>query len=37
MFLRKVTPDILKGQRELLDQPDEDATKLVLFNYLKEG
>ncbi|XP_072529858.1 cingulin-like protein 1 [Salminus brasiliensis] len=33
----QVTPDILKGQRELLDQPDEDATKLVLFNYLKEG
>ncbi|XP_037398819.1 cingulin-like protein 1 isoform X1 [Pygocentrus nattereri] len=33
----QATPDILKGQRELLEQPDEDATKLVLFNYLKEG
>ncbi|XP_036432227.1 cingulin-like protein 1 [Colossoma macropomum] len=33
----QVTPDILKGQRELLEQPNEDATKLVLFNYLKEG
>ncbi|XP_062859105.1 cingulin-like protein 1 isoform X1 [Trichomycterus rosablanca] len=33
----KAPPDILKGQQELLDQPDEDATKLVLFNYLKEG
>ncbi|KAG9280854.1 cingulin-like protein 1 isoform X1 [Astyanax mexicanus] len=33
----QATPDILKGQRELLDQPDEDATKLMLFKYLKEG
>ncbi|XP_066523192.1 cingulin-like protein 1 isoform X2 [Hoplias malabaricus] len=26
-----------EAQRELLEQPDEDVTKLMLFNYLKEG
>ncbi|KAK1789726.1 hypothetical protein P4O66_015631, partial [Electrophorus voltai] len=33
----QVTPDILKGQRDILHQPGEDAAKVVLFNYLKEG
>ncbi|MCJ8736078.1 hypothetical protein PDJAM_G00254740 [Pangasius djambal] len=33
----QVTPDILKGQQEFVDQPYEDVTKLALFNYLKEG
>lgn len=37
MYVFKVTPDILKGQQELVDQPYEDVTKLALFNYLKEG
>ncbi|KAK3558133.1 hypothetical protein QTP86_009867 [Hemibagrus guttatus] len=34
---REVTPDILKGQQELVGQPYEEVTKLALFNYLKEG
>ncbi|XP_053341719.1 cingulin-like protein 1 [Clarias gariepinus] len=35
----QVTPDILKGQQELVDHQHqhEDVTKLALFNYLKEG
>ncbi|XP_030630763.1 cingulin-like protein 1 [Chanos chanos] len=33
----QVTPDLLKGQRQLAEQPDEDTTKLVLFSYLKDG
>lgn len=37
VYIFKVTPDILKGQQELVDRPSEDVTKLALFNYLKEG
>uniref|UniRef100_A0A9J8C0G7 Myosin tail domain-containing protein n=1 Tax=Cyprinus carpio carpio TaxID=630221 RepID=A0A9J8C0G7_CYPCA len=33
----QATPDLLKGQRELPDQPDEDTAKLVMVNYLKDG
>ncbi|XP_076863345.1 cingulin-like protein 1 [Brachyhypopomus gauderio] len=33
----QATPDILKGQRDILHRPGEDAAKLVLFNYLKDG
>lgn len=33
----KATPDLLKGQRELPDQPDEETAKLVMVNYLKDG
>ncbi|XP_055049186.2 cingulin-like protein 1 [Misgurnus anguillicaudatus] len=33
----KATPDLLKGQQELPDHPDEKTAKLVMFNYLKEG
>ncbi|XP_065133368.1 cingulin-like protein 1 isoform X2 [Paramisgurnus dabryanus] len=32
----KATPDLLKGQQELPDHPDEKKAKLVMFNYLKE-
>ncbi|XP_016340498.1 cingulin-like protein 1 [Sinocyclocheilus anshuiensis] len=33
----QATPDLLKGQRELPDQPDEETAKLVMVNYLKDG
>ncbi|XP_059402151.1 cingulin-like protein 1 [Carassius carassius] len=33
----QATPDLLKGQRELPDQLDEETAKLVMVNYLKEG
>ncbi|KAK2867647.1 hypothetical protein QQF64_023396 [Cirrhinus molitorella] len=33
----QATPDLLKGQRELPDQPDEDTAKLVMVNFLKDG
>uniref|UniRef100_A0A8C7YW09 Myosin tail domain-containing protein n=1 Tax=Oryzias sinensis TaxID=183150 RepID=A0A8C7YW09_9TELE len=32
-----VTPDLLRGQQELSADPPEDATKLILFTYLKNG
>ncbi|XP_043083247.1 cingulin-like protein 1 [Puntigrus tetrazona] len=33
----QATPDLLKGRRELPDHPDEETTKLVMVNYLKDG
>ncbi|KAL0154378.1 hypothetical protein M9458_050344, partial [Cirrhinus mrigala] len=33
----QATPDLLKGRRELPDQPDEETAKLVMVNYLKDG
>ncbi|XP_016089774.1 cingulin-like protein 1 isoform X2 [Sinocyclocheilus grahami] len=33
----QATPDLLKGQRELPDQPDEETAKLLMVNYLKDG
>ncbi|XDV53628.1 hypothetical protein PO909_022078, partial [Leuciscus waleckii] len=33
----QATPDLLKGQRELPDHPDEETVKLLMVNYLREG
>ncbi|KAM6960640.1 cingulin-like protein 1 [Aplochiton taeniatus] len=33
----QVTPDILKGQQELPEEPKEDTTKQILFTYFKDG
>lgn len=37
MFSHQVTPDLLKGQQELSDDPTEETAKQTLFTYLKEG
>ncbi|XP_057185820.1 cingulin-like protein 1 isoform X2 [Triplophysa rosa] len=33
----QVTPDLLRGQQELPDPPDEKTAKQVMLSYLKEG
>ncbi|XP_056091375.1 cingulin-like [Rhinichthys klamathensis goyatoka] len=33
----QATPDLLKGQRELPDHPDEETVKLLMVNFLREG
>ncbi|CAM4733596.1 unnamed protein product [Leuciscus chuanchicus] len=33
----QATPDLLKGQRELPDHPNEETVKLLMVNYLREG
>ncbi|XP_067293168.1 cingulin-like protein 1 isoform X2 [Pseudorasbora parva] len=33
----QATPDLLKGQRELPDPPDEEAVKLLMVRFLKDG
>ncbi|XP_053320165.1 cingulin-like protein 1 [Spea bombifrons] len=33
----QATPDLLKGQRQLAQQTNEETAKQILFNYLKEG
>ncbi|KAL7830973.1 hypothetical protein SRHO_G00304750, partial [Serrasalmus rhombeus] len=35
--VRKMTPDLLKGQQELSQQTHEETAKQILFNYLKDG
>lgn len=37
MFCKQVTPDLLKGQQELPVDPPEDATRQILFTFLKNG
>lgn len=37
VFSQQVTPDLLKGQQEVSVDPPAEATKQILFTYLKNG